>query len=204
MTEKKILISVGRQFGSGGRQVADILGEKLELKVYDNELIIRAAEESGFSRELLARSDERRRIFSISNFLATGRFGVPENFLGDNGMFLIQSQVIQNIARRDSAIFIGRCSDYILRDTNCLSVFISAPLEHRVARVAVRMNISEEEALRLIEKKDRGRETYYNYFTFRNWGRADNYHLCLDSSVLGIQGTADAIIRFLEARDKIQ
>lgn len=202
MADKKILISVGRQFGSGGRQVADVLGEKLGLKVYDNELISHAAEESGFSEHLLAKSDEKRRIFSISNFLSSGRYGVPDNYLGDNGMFMIQSQVIRNIAEKESAIFIGRCSDYILRGTDCLSVFISAPMPNRVRRVSQRMGLSEQEAESLIEKKDKGRENYYNYFTFRNWGRADNYHICLDSSVLGIDGTADAIIRFLGARDK--
>lgn len=201
MADDKILISVGRQFGSGGRQVADALGEKLGLKVYDNELISHAAAESGFSEHFLAKSDEKRRIFSISNFLSSGRYGVPDNYLGDNGMFMIQSQVIKNIAEKESAIFIGRCSDYILRDSECLSVFISAPIVHRVKRVAERMGLSTQEAESLVEKKDKSRENYYNYFTFRNWGRADNYHICLDSSVLGIEGTADAIIRFLQARD---
>ena len=202
MADEKTLISVGRQFGSGGRQVADALGEKLGLKVYDNELISQAAAESGFSEHLLARSDEKRRIFSISNFLTSGRFGVPDNYLGDNGMFMIQSQVIKNIAEKESAIFIGRCSDYILRNSDCLSVFISAPMLNRVRRVSERMGLSELEAENLILKKDKSRENYYNYFTFRSWGKADNYHICLDSSVLGIDGTADAIIRFLKARDK--
>lgn len=201
MADNKILISVGRQFGSGGRQVADALGRKLGLKVYDNELISHAAAESGFSEHLLAKSDEKRRIFSISNFLSSGRYGVPDNYLGDNGMFMIQSQVIRNIAQKESAIFIGRCSDYILRDSECLSVFISAPMVHRVKRVSERMGLSTQEAESLVEKKDKSRENYYNYFTFRNWGRADNYHICLDSSVLGIEGSADAIIRFLQARD---
>ena len=202
MADEKTLISVGRQFGSGGRQVADALGEKLGLKVYDNELISQAAQESGFSEHLLAKSDEKRRIFSISNFLTSGRFGVPDNYLGDNGMFMIQSQVIKNIAEKESAIFIGRCSDYILRNSDCLSVFISAPMLNRVRRVSERMGLSELEAENLILKKDKSRENYYNYFTFRSWGKADNYHICLDSSVLGIDGTADAIIRFLKARDK--
>ena len=202
MADEKTLISVGRQFGSGGRQVADALGEKLGLKVYDNELISQAAQESGFSEHLLARSDEKRRIFSISNFLTSGRFGVPDNYLGDNGMFMIQSQVIKNIAEKESAIFIGRCSDYILRNSDCLSVFISAPMVNRVKRVSERMGLSELEAENLILKKDKSRENYYNYFTFRSWGKADNYHICLDSSVLGIDGTADAIIRFLKARDE--
>ena len=202
MADEKTLISVGRQFGSGGRQVADALGEKLGLRVYDNELISQAAAESGFSEHLLAKSDEKRRIFSISNFLTSGRFGVPDNYLGDNGMFMIQSQVIKNIAEKESAIFIGRCSDYILRNSDCLSVFISAPMLNRVRRVSERMGLSELEAENLILKKDKSRENYYNYFTFRSWGKADNYHICLDSSVLGIDGTADAIIRFLKARDK--
>lgn len=196
---EQILINIGRQFGSGGRLVARSLGEKLGIPVYDNELITRAAEESGFSRDLFARSDEKRSLFSLSSFFASGRY-VVDNHLSDNDLFRIQGDVIRKIADKGSAIFIGRCSDYILRDRDCLDIFITAPEEIRIRRVAEREGVTEEEAARLVRTKDRTRETYYNYFTFGNWGMASNYDLCLDSSILGVEATADLIIAFLKAK----
>ena len=199
---ERILINIGRQFGSGGRLVARALGEKLGIPVYDNELITKAAEESGFSRHLFARSDERRSLFSISSFFVSGRHVVADNYVSDNDLFRIQSDVIRKIADEGSAIFIGRCSDYILRDRDGLDVFITAPEEVRVRRVAEREDIPEEEAARLVRTKDRTRETYYNYFTFGNWGMASNYDVCIDSSVLGVEATADLIIAVLDAKKK--
>lgn len=194
--DNRLIINIGRQFGSGGLLVARALGEKLGIPVYDQELIEKAAEESGFSRDLFARSDERRSILSLSGYFETGRFGQADNYLGDNQLFSLQSHVIRTIAESGPAIFIGRCSDYVLRDMDCLDVFITSPKEVRVRRVAQRMGISPEDAASLIRKKDRTRENYYNYYTFGHWGVASNYDLCVDSSVLGIDGTAEMIIDF--------
>lgn len=197
MEDKKLIINVGRQFGSGGKLVALALGKKLGIPVYDQELISKAAEQSGFSKELFAKSDEKRNLFALSSFIVdVGRFGSADNYVSDNQLFVIQSNVIRSIADKGSAIFIGRCADYILRDRPCLDVFISASDEVRIKRVAERMGITPEQAESLMQKKDRTRETYYNYFTFGNWGVASNYDLCVDSSVLGIDGTAYMIIDF--------
>ena len=196
MDEKRILINIGREFGSGGKQVALMIGKKLGIKVYDNELISKAAEESGFSKELFERSDEKRSIWGISSFFGNGRFGTAQNYVGDNELFKIQSDVIRNIAEKESAVFVGRCSNYILRDMDCLDVFITAPLEDRVRRVAERAGLGEDEARARIERQDRTRSTYYNFFTFGNWGSSQDYDLCIDSSLLGIEGTADYIIAF--------
>lgn len=197
MNDNKLIINVGRQFGSGGRLVAMALGRKLGIKVYDQELISRAAEESGFSKELFAKSDEKRNLLALSSFVVdVGRFGAADNYVSDNQLFVIQSNVIRSIADKESAVFIGRCSDYILRDRACLDVFITASDDVRIKRVSERMGISPDQAESLMRKKDRTRETYYNYFTFGNWGVASNYDLCIDSSILGIDGTADMIIDF--------
>lgn len=197
MEDKKLIINVGRQFGSGGKLVALALGKKLGIPVYDQELISKAAEQSGFSKELFAKSDEKRNLLALSSFIVDiGRFGSADNYVSDNQLFVIQSNVIRSIADKGSAIFIGRCADYILRDRPCLDVFISASDEVRIKRVAERMCITPEQAESLMQKKDRTRETYYNYFTFGNWGVASNYDLCVDSSFLGIDGTADMIIDF--------
>lgn len=197
MKDNELIINVGRQFGSGGRLVALALGRKLGIPVYDQELIAKAAEQSGFSKELFANSDEKRNLIALSSFIVdVGRFGSADNYMSDNQLFVIQSNVIRSLADKGPAIFIGRCSDYILRDRKCLDVFVTATDEVRIKRIAERMNITPEQADSLMRKKDRTRETYYNYYTFGNWGVASNYDLCVDSSVLGIEGTADMIIDF--------
>lgn len=196
MNERNTIINIGRQFGSGGKLIALRISEILGIPVYDSELIAQAADESGFSKELFERSDEKRSIFNISSFFGSGRFGSAKNYVGDNELFKIQSEVIKNIAAKGPAIFVGRCSNYILRDSKCLDVFITAPLEDRVKRVAERLGVSAEEARERIGKQDRTRETYYNFFTFGDWGAASDYDICVDSSLLGIEGTADFIIDF--------
>ena len=195
--EKKIVITIGRQFGSGGKCVADILGSKLGIPVYDSELISRAAQESGFSQDLFIQSDEKRRILSIASVFSGSYGSYSENYMSDKGLFKIQSETIRRIAEQGSAIIVGRCSDYILRDSSyTLDVFLTSPAQLRAERVAERMGISIEKALELVEKKDKGRAEYYNYYTFGNWGMASTYDLCIDSSILGIEGTAGYIIDF--------
>ena len=196
MERKHIIINIGRQFGSGGKEVAEKIGSSLGIRVYDNELISKAAEESGFSRELLERSDEKRSVFSLFSFFGADRFGSTRNYMDDNELFKIQSDVIRGIAEKGPAVFVGRCSNYILRDKACLDAFVSAPLEARVKRVMERLDVDEDEAKTRIERQDRTRQTYYNFFTFGNWGAASDYDLCVDSSILGIEGTAELIIDF--------
>lgn len=196
--DKKIIINIGRQFGSGGKSVATALGQKLGIPVYDNELLIQAAKESGYSEDFFAKRDEQKKFFSLSNLTSTlvNSFGIAENYLNDDELFRIQSEVIKGAAERGSAIFVGRASDYVLRDLDCLDVFITAPMAARKARVAERTGVSLEEAETIIQKRDKTRKSYYDYFTFGDWGVASNYDLCLDSSMLGIDGTADFIIEF--------
>lgn len=191
------IINIGRQFGSGGRRVAAALNARLGIPVYDNELIVEAAQKSGFSKELFKQRDEHKSNFTLTNFLGTlNNYGGAESYLNDNKLFQIQSEVILELAHQGPAIFVGRASDYVLREMECLDVFITAPLEVRKKDVAEREGISLEEAKSLIARRDKDREAYYNYLTFGHWGMASNYDLCLDSSILGIDGTADFIIDF--------
>ena len=195
--EKKLIINIGRQFGGGGLGVASELGRKLEIPVYDRELIAKAAQDSGFSAALFEQSDEKRRIFSLSAIFTSIYSSPTENYMSDKGLFEIQCETIRRIAEQGSAIIVGRCSDYILRDMDCtLNVFLTSPLEERVKRICERHGLCEEKAEALILQKDKAREEYYNYYTFSNWGVASTYDLCIDSSRLGIEGTADFIIDF--------
>lgn len=185
--EKKVIINIGREFGSGGRTVASIIGEKLGIEVYDNELILKAAERSGVKPEFFRHNDEKKRFFTL---------GYSQNAINDEGLFRIQSDTIRGIAESGSAVFVGRAADYVLRDMKCLDVFVCAPLEWRRQLVADRSKLSLDEAEKLIQKKDKARESWYNFFTFGHWGVASNYDLCLDSSILGLEGSADFIIEF--------
>jgi len=200
------IINVGRSFGSGGGFVAKAVGRKLGIPVYDNELISKAAEESGYSKSVFEGGEKRRSLFSMSSFFASGRlpFGESSGYVNDDMLFKIQSEVIRNIAEKGDAIIVGRCADYILRDLDCLDVFVCAPMEFRIQRLMKNEGLQEDEAEELMRRKDRTREAYYNFYTFGAWGRADNYNLCVDSSILGIEGTADFIIDFGRRAGKIK
>lgn len=195
--EKKIIITIGRQFGAGGKLVADALGRKLGIPVYDSELITKASQDSGFSAELFVRKDEKRSFFTFTSIFANGFSTDQDNYMSENSLFKLQSATISKLAETGSAIIVGRCSDYILRDrTDTLDVFLTAPAEVRARRVSDRAGIPYDDALEMLEKRDKGREEYYNYYTFGDWGKASNYDICVDSSILGIEGTAEFIIDF--------
>ena len=202
--EKKIIINIGRQFGGGGRGVAYELGRKLNMPGYDREIISQAAKDSGFGAEFFKVRDEKRGFFSFTEIFANGFGGATENYMSDRGIFKLQSQTIEKIAEQGSAIIEGRCADYILRENeNTLNVFLRSPLEVRAERIASRQGMSLENARAKAQEKDKKRAEYYNYYTFGEWGVAGNYDLCIDSSILGIEGTADFIIDFARKAGKI-
>ncbi|MGM9735622.1 MAG: AAA family ATPase [Candidatus Cryptobacteroides sp.] len=191
---KHIVINIGRQFGSGGLAVARELGKKLCVDVYDSELITKAAQDSGFSAELFKDKDEKRHRFSFKSVF-TGPVG--KDYMSDNELFRMQGETIRKIAGQGSAVIVGRCADYILRDLDyTLNVFLTAPVDARVERICDRMGVSAEDAREIIQQKDEGRLEYYNFYTFGAWGAASTYDLCIDTSILGIEGTADFIISF--------
>lgn len=194
------IINIGRQYGSGGHRIAEVLGSRLGIPVYDSELLTKAAEESGFSKDIFLKKDEKKGF--LSNLVDVSRFGSPKNYMSDSEVFKMQSDVIRKIASEGSAIFVGRASDYVLRDMECLDVFICAPVEDRVKNVEAREQHPDVRAF--VEKKDKEREAFYNFFTFSEWGVASNYDLCVDSSILGIEGTADFIIEFGKAAGLIR
>lgn len=195
--EKKIIINIGRQFGSGGKAVADALGEKLGIPVYDNELLTRAAQDFGFTVGLFKGRDEKKRSWSLSSVFSSSVFGGGSYGTDDSALFSMQAQTIRNIAEKGSAVIVGRAADYILRDLDCcLNVFLTSPLSARIQRVSQRTGLSPEEAGEFIEKKEKDRRDFYNCFTFGDWGVAATYDLCVDTSLLGVEGTADFITDF--------
>lgn len=198
----KIIINVGRQIGSGGGEIARLLATKFGCKLYDKELLNLAAKESGFSEKFFEQNDENRGFFkSLFHMHAplVGDSNMYSNNFSQEGLFLIQSEAIRKAANEGSCVFVGRTADYILRDCpNAVSIFITADLDERVKRVSQRMNIDEEAARKFIEDKEDQRSTYYNYYTGKRWGHSSSYDLCVNSSILGIEATADYVAAFIE------
>lgn len=185
------IITISRQFGSGGRDIGRLLAKELNIPYYDNELIAMAAEESGFSHELFENADKNASnslLFSLSMYgAASGTYNMP---LGDQ-VFIIQSDIIKKVAEQGPCIIVGRCADYTLRkNPNCFSIFLRAPLETRIKRAIEVYGLEPRNARDTIVKTDKKRSVYYAHFTGEKWGNSDNYHLTVDTSRFGIEGTA--------------
>ncbi|MBQ6759993.1 MAG: cytidylate kinase-like family protein [Prevotella sp.] len=194
-----LIISVGRQLGSGGCEIAKKLAVDLGCKFYDHELINMAAERSGFNPKIFEQQDESHGTLKTLFGAFSGRLGRMFNEFYSNSMsqeelFQIQSEVIFKAAKTENCVFVGRCADYILRNKQGLfSVFITADDADRVRVVAERQKFSESEARRYIERCEAQRAAYYNFYTSKKWGAAASYDLCVNSSMLGWEGTAELI-----------
>lgn len=202
--DKPFVINIGRQLGSGGRAIGHILAEKFGINYYDREILNLAAKESGFCPEVFERSDEKnsflRTLGNIIPFVGGGS-AYYNNELSNENLFRIQGEAIRKAAETHSCIFIGRCADYVLRDfPRCVNVFVAANLEDRIASVRSLFNCDEQQARKLIENGDEERASFYNFYSSGTWGAADTYHLCINSSVLGIRGTADFIENFVRLK----
>jgi cytidylate kinase len=203
--ENNYVITIGRQLGSGGREAGLKLAALLGISFYDKELIRIASKESGLNERFFEKADEKKR-FS----LFWGLFGMnsPQSqeiysgyYLSDDTLFKIQSDVIRKLAEKQSCLFVGRCADYILKDyPRRLSLFLSADLNDRIKRVKEIHKIPEKDARDLIEKTDKQRSSYYNYFSGKSWGAAESYNLCINTSVLGIDETVSFIRQFVIKR----
>ncbi len=204
--EKKILITIGRQFGSNGRIIGKTIGEKLGIPCYDKELIKRVAKESGLWENLLDDLDEKHTnsfMYSIVMEPYAFAYSFENQGYGMNlnqKAFMATYNTIEKIAKEGSGVFIGRCADYVLRNTeDVLSVFLYAPMDVRIRTVMQRFEISEKQAKEQIQKEDKARASYYNYYTSSKWGKMESYDLCIDTSILGPDKTADQIISFAKS-----
>ena len=202
---EKFVINIGRQLGSGGRQIGEKLAAQFGIGFYDKELINIASKESGLGKEFFEKADEKQSHSIIGGLLGL-RTNISNevyvnNYLSNETFFKIQSDVIRDLAEEKSCVFVGRCADYILRDhPRSVNVFITADTKDREKRVALDKNITLEKAHDVIEKTDKKRAEYYNYFSNKVWGAAGSYHLCINSSVLGIDETVAYIHRFIEQK----
>ena len=195
------VITIGRQYGSGGREIGEKLANALSIKFYDKDLLKRAAKESGICPELFENNDEKPTSSFLYNLVSDPySFGVSSPYVEmplSHKVFLAQFDTIKTIAKEGPCVIVGRCADYALSEfDNTLSIFISAPMEARIERLKSRHpEVKDEDKLKdMIIKADKSRASYYNYYSSKKWGRAYSYDLCINSAVLGIDGTVDYII----------
>lgn len=204
-TEGPVVV-IGRQFGSGGRKIGRLVADRLGVPYYDKELLSHAAESLGFSPDIFAAADEKRP--TTLHTLLQSMYGIADNFhatsISGERLYAQQSKVIKEICASGPCVIVGRTADYVLRDhPGLLSVFLHAPKKWRAEKIVRRGDcMCCEDALELAAKNDKNRENYYNYFTGGNWGRADNYHLTINSSLLSENNIADMIVNFAKNKKR--
>ncbi len=200
------IITIGRQFGSGGREIGEMVAEKYGIKYYDKELLSRAAKESGFCEEMIQNHDERpTNSFLYNLVMDTYSFGYNASSFVDmpisHKVFLAQFDTIKKIAEEGPCVIVGRCADYALSDfDNVLNIFIHADEDFKIKRIKDRFAdvTTDEKAREMMTKKDKQRQSYYNYYSSKKWGRADSYDLSINSAILGIEGTVKFITQYIE------
>ncbi len=204
-----LIITIGRQFGSGGREIGKLLADLLGIAYYDKELINEASKSSGLSTEYFEKADERAPSSLLNSFSINWLTGVSgiwsDGGLSNEYIFKFQSDVIRNLAEQESCVIVGRCADYILRHhPRCYNIFIHAPMEDCVRRILSRTTeLSPKEAIELAEKKNKWRASYYNFYTDKGWGVSSSYDLSIDSSILGSQATAKFIHDFILQKEEL-
>lgn len=204
----KNIITISRQFGSGGREIGAKLAAKLGVPFYDNELITRAAKESGFA-EAAFENAEKKATNSFLYSIAMGMNAYGNQDIGfthlslDDQIYLAQSNVIHKIALEGPCVIVGRCADYVLRDMDhVVHIFIWAGLEARKRRAINLYHLKESKAEEEILKNDKQRANYYNYHANEKWGKAENYHLSIKSDSIGIDNSVECILRYLEYTER--
>lgn len=202
------IITIGRQYGSAGRQIGRALAKDLGIACYDKELLDRAAKESGICQELFENHDEKpTNSFLYSLVMDTYSFGYSSAAFSDmpinQKVFLAQFEAIKKIASEGPCVMIGRCADYALADfDNCLSVFIHADIQTRIRRIATLYDLTDAKAKDKILKTDKRRASYYNYYTSKRWGDANGYDLCIDSGKFGIDGSVEFLKQAIMLKER--
>ena len=196
MNSTSSIITIGREYGSGGRQIGQEVAKYFGIKCYDKELLEHAANESGICKELFENHDEKPTNSFLYSFV-----DMPIS----HKVFLAQFDAIKKLASEGPCVMVGRCADYALSEyKDCFSVFVHADTDWRINRLSQKHNKTAKEAKDMINKTDKSRSSYYNYYTNKKWGAASSYNLCVDSSKLGIDGAAKAIIQAIEIFDSIK
>ncbi len=194
---KNRIVTISREFGSGGRTVGKLLAQELGIPCYDSELIQKIAEKSGFTENYVRKADESASSGFLASAFSTRAFG-PTN---EDYLWEVQRKVILELAEKESCVIVGRCADYILRETaDCLTVFIHASMEYRMNRIVEVYGEREESPEQRVKEKDKRRAAYHRFYTNMKWGYAKNYQVCLDSGALGIENCVDILKQLYEKK----
>ncbi len=193
----KRIITISREFGSGGRSIGKLVAEKLGYRFFDSELVNKVAQRSGFSPEFIEESGEYASARSSLLFaLATASQYSADGLSMHDRLYIEQTKIIEEIAAEGECVIVGRCADFILRDRkDCLNVFIHADMESRAKRIVERYGECDKSPEKRLTEKDQKRKVYYKNYTGRNWGQAQNYDICLNSGALGIETCAELIVQ---------
>lgn len=182
------VITISREFGSGGRTIGKLVAEKLGIPCYDAELIEKIAEQSGYSAEYIKQEAE------YGGWLSAVFADRSTGLTNQDKMFSIQSRIIEELANEGPCVIVGRCADFVLRDkADCLNVFIHASMEKRAERIVKEYGERAESPEKRLKEKDKRRAAYHRFYTDMKWGHAQNYHVCLDSGEFGIEKCAEMI-----------
>lgn len=205
---KNVIVTIARQYGSGGKTVAEMFAKKNGIPCYGRDILRRASDESGINENLFSQADEKLSnglLFGISKKIYNGELLPPssDEFTSPQNLFNYQAKVIRDLAKQGPCVFVGRCADFVLKDhTNVVSVFVHAPKDFCLEQAKERTAKSVGDMEKYIAKTDKFRGNFYRYYTGREWNDARNYDLCLDSSKLGFDGCVEAIEKYIEVRFK--
>jgi len=195
---KKFILTIGRQYLSGGRYIGEKLARELNVPFYDKKIINLASKESGICDEFFEKADEcpSNSILNAlaSTFSSTGLTFHPNEYLSNESLFSIQSEIIRKLADKGSCVIVGRCADYLLRENkDLIRIFISADMKDRISTIMKRNSVDEHRAIEILKKADKTRSGYYNYYTDKEWGASSSYDFCINSSKCGEEGTIKII-----------
>lgn len=194
----KTIITIGRQYGSGGREIGEKLATDLNIPFYDSKLLEIAAKESGISQEFFESNDEKP-VNSLLYILSTTY--TDDNLPFNHRLFLAQFDAVKKVASEGSCVIVGRCADYALRDNpDCINIFIHAEIEKRKKRSVEQYGIPEKRAHETVIRYDKQRASYYNFYTCKKWGNADNYDLVIDSGKLGTEKCVELIKKYIDLK----
>ena len=206
--DKRFIVTIGRECGSGGKLIGEMLAKELNIKCYDKELLTLAAKQSGYCEDLFKTHDEKPNasfLYSLvmdsyaMGYATSGYLDMPIN----HKIFLAQFETIKNLAKEENCIIVGRCADYALGDDrDVLSIFITANEEDKITRISEDQNISRDKARDIMIKTDKRRASYYNYYSSKRWSEAKSYDLCINSSEIGIEGVVKLIKAYLDIKNK--
>ena len=195
--DERTVITIGREFGSGGHEIGMKLAEKLGIKCYDKELL-----------QVAAKDEKPTNSFLYSLVMDTYSLGYSNSYVDmpiNHKVFLAQFDAIKKLAAKESCVIVGRCADYALEDDPfAVSVWIKASLDERIKRIKKLYELNDSKAADLIQKTDKKRASYYNYYSSKKWGEAKSYDLCIDSGLVGIDGAIELILKFIELKEKNQ